>query len=190
MKAIPNIISIARIILSIALLKVEPLSGVFWILYIGCGLSDVADGYIARKTSNTSELGAKLDSVADFVMIVVAVVIFYPLVKPNYHILFWVIGIAAIRLLAVLIGYIKFSTFAMLHTYANKLTGLLLFISPFGMAILSVNIIMVIVCLVATVSALEEFVIQVGSKTLDLNRKSIYVLTNEERISKGKYSDM
>ena len=48
MKAIPNIISVGRIVLSIALLKVEPLSGVFWILYIGCGLSDMADGYIGR----------------------------------------------------------------------------------------------------------------------------------------------
>ncbi len=179
MKAIPNIISVGRIVLSIALLKVEPLSGVFWILYIGCGLSDMADGYIARKTSNTSELGAKLDSIADFVMIVVAVIIFYPLVKPNYLILFWVLGIAAVRLLAVLIAYIKFSTFAMLHTYANKLTGLLLFIFPFGMTILPANITMGIVCLVATISALEEFVIQVRSKNLDLNRKSIYVPNNE-----------
>ena len=182
MKAIPNIISIGRIILSIALLKVEPLSGVFWILYIGCGVSDMVDGCIARKTSNTSELGAKLDSIADFVMIVVAIIIFYPLAKPNYLILFWILGIAAIRLLAVLIAYIKFTTFAMLHTYANKFTGLLLFIFPFGMTTLPANLLMSIICVIATVSALEEFMIQVRSKTLDLNRKSICIPNNVEQI--------
>lgn len=49
MKQIPNIITIFRMIGSVALLLPKQFSTGFLLLYLLCGLSDVLDGYIARK---------------------------------------------------------------------------------------------------------------------------------------------
>ena len=38
---------------------------VFWIIYALCGLSDIADGWLARKLKYVTKTGALLDSVAD-----------------------------------------------------------------------------------------------------------------------------
>ena len=42
-----------------------------YILYIFCGLTDMVDGKIARKTGTTSTFGARLDTVADLVFLLV-----------------------------------------------------------------------------------------------------------------------
>ena len=74
MKTIPNYISVGRIILSLTLILIKPLSLAFYVIYIVCGLSDIVDGFIAPNTRTTSILGAKLDSMGDMVM---AFVIFF-----------------------------------------------------------------------------------------------------------------
>jgi CDP-diacylglycerol--glycerol-3-phosphate 3-phosphatidyltransferase len=38
---------------------------VFLTLYALCGLTDVADGIVARKTNTQSKTGARLDTIAD-----------------------------------------------------------------------------------------------------------------------------
>lgn len=43
----------------------------FYILYMICGLSDVLDGIIARKTNTASSFGARLDTIADFIFVTV-----------------------------------------------------------------------------------------------------------------------
>ncbi|HGH0401081.1 TPA: CDP-alcohol phosphatidyltransferase family protein [Clostridioides difficile] len=40
----------------------------FWICYFWCGISDILDGLIARKLRQQSGIGAKLDSIADFIL--------------------------------------------------------------------------------------------------------------------------
>ena len=54
MKHIANYISISRIIMSIVLIATAPFSVMFYIIYIYCGISDMLDGYIARKSKNES----------------------------------------------------------------------------------------------------------------------------------------
>lgn len=65
MKHLPNIISTIRIPLSISLILFIHHSLIFITIYLFCGVSDILDGYIARKTKSQSILGAKLDSIAD-----------------------------------------------------------------------------------------------------------------------------
>ena len=66
---LPNNITISRIVLSIVLL-ILPISGIsFLMVYFLCGLSDAIDGYLARRWKICSEMGAKLDSIADFVFL-------------------------------------------------------------------------------------------------------------------------
>ena len=57
-----NIITIMRILCSIAILFCPVFSMAFYSLYITAGVSDIADGGVARRTNTASELGAKLDT--------------------------------------------------------------------------------------------------------------------------------
>ena len=56
-----NIVTSCRILCSILMLFSPAFSVQFYILYLICGLTDMVDGTIARKTNTDSEFGAKLD---------------------------------------------------------------------------------------------------------------------------------
>ena len=49
MKYLANLISLARILLSFLLLLTGPLTLPFYFIYGLCGVSDMLDGYLARK---------------------------------------------------------------------------------------------------------------------------------------------
>ena len=62
-----NVITGLRILVSMGLLFSPVFSPIFYGLYLVAGLSDIADGIIARKTNSVSEFGSRFDSIADFV---------------------------------------------------------------------------------------------------------------------------
>lgn len=95
-----------------------------------CGITDILDGVIAKSMKIESEIGAKLDSIADFIFIIIMIFVFLPILHLPKWIWLWIIIIALIRILSYLLGFIKYHTFASLHTYTNKITGLLLFTTP------------------------------------------------------------
>lgn len=66
-----NIITCIRILCSFALLLFPAFSIPFYTLYILAGYTDMIDGTVARKTGTVSELGSKLDTIADFVMVTI-----------------------------------------------------------------------------------------------------------------------
>lgn len=132
------------------------------------------DGFIARKTLTTSTLGAKLDSIADMIMIFVLLFILYPIVNPSIKIIIWIISIAIIRLTSMLIALKKYKTFASLHTLGNKLTGIILFIFPLLLPYINTSRLMYILCTVAIISAIEELIIHLTSSQLQLNKQSIF----------------
>ncbi|MCB2295758.1 CDP-alcohol phosphatidyltransferase family protein [Clostridium algoriphilum] len=174
MKAIPNFISLSRIIFSLILIFIKPLSIAFYAIYIICGFSDVLDGVIARKTGTTSRLGEKLDSLADMIMIGILLLVLYPIVNFATEIVIWIVSIAIIRLASMVVAMKKYKTFAMLHTYGNKITGIVLFIFPLWLPYIHTTVLMYIICIVASISAIEELVIQLTSKKLQANRQSIF----------------
>ena len=53
----------------------------FSIMYLFCGITDMVDGTIARKTKSMSEFGARLDTVADSVFVAVCFVKILPLMQ-------------------------------------------------------------------------------------------------------------
>lgn len=174
MRNIPNIVTILRIALSLSLLIIKPLSPLFFIIYIICGLSDFLDGYIARKMCITSNLGAKMDSVADMTFVIVMFIILVPLVKVPKYILLWIVLISIIRIISIIIVLCKYHTFAVLHTYANKVTGITLFSFPLLLNFVDVCILAWIVCFVATLSAIEEMIIHIYSKKLSNDISGIF----------------
>jgi CDP-diacylglycerol--glycerol-3-phosphate 3-phosphatidyltransferase len=171
MKSIANGITIARIFLVLILLLIEPLSTSFYVIYLICGISDILDGYIARKLGTVSKLGEKLDSVADLLMVAVLFVVLLPIIRFPVMIYYWIIGLAVIRLISIGFAFIKYKTFGILHTIGNKATGLMLLLFPL---LVQIDAFIYLLCLAATISAGEELCINLISKEFDGNRKSIF----------------
>lgn len=156
------------------LLFIKPLSFLFFLIYIICGLSDVADGYIARKTKSETKVGATLDSIADVVLFSVLLIIFVPIVNLPSEILIWIVGIALIRILSLIIGFHKYHAFAFLHTYANKISGVALFCFPLLYHAVGLIVTACLICGIASLSAVEELLINIVSKNLSRNIKCIF----------------
>lgn len=178
---IANGITTSRIFLALTLLFVRPLSLEFSLIYAACGISDMLDGYIARKTATTSQCGERLDSIADLVMVIIVIIRLYPMIRLPEAFYYWIIAIIAIRAASMIGVLVKHRTFGILHTYGNKATGLLLFLSPLLLGCIQLEALTFLVCLVGTVSAAEELTIHLTSKDLELNRKSIFIIKPGEK---------
>jgi CDP-diacylglycerol--glycerol-3-phosphate 3-phosphatidyltransferase len=174
MKQLPNILTVSRIFLSLVLFFTAPFSLLCMLIYTACGLSDIADGFIVRRTDSTSSLGAKLDSIADLVFTAAALYIFLPVLPYSGWMLYWVIGIAAVRLCSILIGFLKYRSFVILHTISNKAAGFILLLTPFMYLAFGLEIAALVVLIVASLSAVEEAVINITSRSLNRDVKSIF----------------
>ena len=174
MKKIPNLLCILRIVLSISFLLIRPFSSLFLAVYLFCGFTDMIDGYIARKVNAVSTLGAALDSAADTVFIGILMLVLLPIMKIPQWIWIYIAVIAAVRIASVLIAYIKYRKIAMLHTYSNKATGLILFTVPILYSYIDMSLLGGIVCSVALLSAAEEMLLQIRSKELNRDAKGIF----------------
>lgn len=133
------------------------------------------DGYIARRMKLKSEIGAKLDSLADLVFILVILFVIIRNMTVPLWVLHGVVVITLIRIVSYAIGYYKFHTFVSLHTIMNKISGFLLLGLPIFYALLKSNIVEVFTVLVAFVSAIEELIIILSAKKLERNCKSIFL---------------
>lgn len=170
-----NIITITRIILSVILIILKPYTNLFLIIYTICGITDVLDGYVARKTNTQSELGARLDTIADIIFLSVMTIILFPIITQKQSYIIFLIIIAIIRIISILIIIKKYKKFAMLHTYSNKLTGLLLFTLPYFIFKINLDFIIYGICIIALLSAVEELIINLKSKKLDVDIKFLSI---------------
>ena len=170
-----NIITSTRIIFAIAMVLVIPFSVPFWIFYILGGLSDFLDGFVARKGKQQSKAGAKFDSIADMVFAIAIAII----VIKNIHISAWIwiciVVITLLRGVAYGIVLYKYRTFASLHTFLNKVSGVLIFIFPLLYVLLGFNISGIIIFIAAFLSSLEEVLIILKSKDLNRDCKGIFM---------------
>ena len=168
-----NIISSLRILLSVLLLFTEPLSLLFFIVFILCGISDVVDGYVARTFGLESDFGAKLDSLSDIIFFFCFLITIFPLLDLSYWMILWIVCIVLIKVILILFGFMKFGKIPFIHTYLNKITGFGLILLPFFLLLNSSDIFIIILSLMATFAVLEELIILISSQNLDRNQKSI-----------------
>ena len=151
-----NIITGIRVLCSIVLLFCTALSPAFYIWYIIAGTSDVLDGWVARRTNSASELGSKLDSVADGIFVVVCLIKLLPVLDIPLCIYLWIGIIAAIKVINMIYGFTQQKQFVVVHSILNKLTGALLFAIPLILPLIELQYSVTFVCLLATFAALEE----------------------------------
>ena len=151
-----NLITVIRILCSITLLFCSALSPWFYVLYIAAGVSDMVDGWVARKTNTVSEFGSKLDTVADIIFVVVCLVKLLPVIHLPVWIYIWVGLIACIKVFNIIYSYAVRKQFLADHSILNKITGALLFVLPLTLSAINAKDSAAVVCTVATVAAARE----------------------------------
>ena len=156
-KHIANVITGLRIVFCLPLLFVPLTSVWFYALYLLCGLSDMIDGTVARKLGSVSDFGAKLDTVSDFVFIVVALIRFAPYLHIPVWLWIWIGIIAMIKFGNVAWRFVRTKKLISPHTFLNKIMGLLLFLLPATISFVDLTYTLPIVCTVATVAAMHEW---------------------------------
>lgn len=130
MKISPNKLSFIRIIFSLLLFFTKPLSYLFFIIYLICSISDVLDGYVARKYNLVTDFGAKLDSIADMTMFLSLIIVLLPVLNFTLEIYVLILIIVILKIASAIYCYIKFEKLSTIHSYLNKITGLLIILIP------------------------------------------------------------
>jgi cardiolipin synthase (CMP-forming) len=107
---LPNLITLARLLsvpLAIWLIFDDRYGAAFWV-FIGAGLSDALDGYIAKRFDRRTRLGALLDPIADKALLAgVYVSLWFVGQLP-----FWLVALVILRDLLIVIGFVVIHTTA------------------------------------------------------------------------------
>ena len=151
-----NIITGFRVLISIALLFCPVFSLEFYTLYLIAGVSDMIDGTIARRTNTVSGFGARFDTAADFVFVVVCMIKLLPVINMQIWLCVWIVIIALIKTVNIISGYIVQKKLVAVHSVMNKVTGVLLFILPLTFSIIPLTYSAIPICAVATFAAVQE----------------------------------
>ena len=124
------------------------------------------DGTVARKTGAVSNFGAKLDTASDFVFMVVCVVKLLPKINISVWLWIWIAIIAIVKVINIVMGFIRRKKLVTLHTFLNKITGLLLFLLPLTLQFILPTYSFAVVCTIATIAAIQEgyYIIRANDK--------------------------
>lgn len=156
MKHLPNLITVLRLLGALGLLFFDVGSVAFWVIYFACGLSDMVDGFLARKLHCESKTGALLDSLADLAFVVGCCIKLIPVLALPHWLWFWGAAIVVIKVINQISAIVMYKRFLFLHTIANKAAGLLLFVGVPLTVFLESVVPMVMIAVVATFAAVQE----------------------------------
>ena len=123
---IPNILSLSRIAAAPFLIVASYYGSekLFFILFSLMLVSDVLDGYIARKLHQCSKIGSKLDSIGDFVTYLslpLSVWWLWPeIIKAEFA---YIVATVLIYLLPGVVALVKFHQPVAYHTWLTKVTA-------------------------------------------------------------------
>lgn len=162
-----NIITILRILGTLLLSVTIPLSGEFYVLYTLTGVTDVLDGYIARKTNTCSELGSKLDSAADLMFYGIILYRLLPVLAGMLPVGIWyvVLAIIVLRVFTYVFTAIKYKVFMSNHTYLNKMTGFCVFLVPYLIKIPEVLVgFCSLTCVICAAASIYDFILSFKRK--------------------------
>lgn len=185
---IPNLLSFYRILafpflLWFVIAGKETLFAIFLVINL---LTDVADGYIARRFNMTTEFGARLDSIADILTYLLAFAGIYAFKLNDFmpHIISFLIFVA-LNVVSILLSLIKFGRFPSFHLYSTKSGGYIQgaffiflftigFITPFYYFMIAWGIL----------AALEHISIQLIIPQMRSNVKGLYWVLKEKENKK------
>lgn len=127
--SIPNLLSLLRLalvpVLIIAVCLKE--TNLFLLLLAISLLSDMLDGYFARKLQQVTEFGARLDSWADmatYAMMIIGIFYIWPVIFVEQ--LYFLIAATLSYVLPVVIALARFGSFPSYHTWGAKIAAVLI----------------------------------------------------------------
>ena len=190
-KHLANILSAIRIVAGACLYLFSDITGGFIAIYIVCGVTDLLDGPIARKTGTTSSLGAVLDTIGDAVTYMAFVkILLQKHMIPRFIVLWMLIGVLGIHLIAGLVSLVRVKKFFIVHSLFGKIFGGSVFVMPFAMWIISktsldymttVHVLMAIIAGFASIAGIESLAIQFKETDPETEIKTIYGLVKSKK---------
>lgn len=182
---IPNVLSLYRL-LSFPIVLFAAIRGyesVFaWLICINL-ITDILDGFIARKFNMMTDIGAKLDSLADtgtFILAVVGIICFKATdFQPHLFSFYLFMGLF---IFCDLLSLLKFRKLASLHLYSWKIAGYIQgifffvlfafkFSTPFYYFMVTWGIL----------AFLESICVQLVLKQMTSNAKGLYWVLRQEK---------
>ncbi len=182
---IPNVLSLYRL-LSFPFVLYVALKGyenIFTLLLCINLVTDILDGLIARKFNMMTNIGAKLDSIADLGTYILAFIGIYCFKAKEFqpHILSFSIFIG-LFIVCNLLALLKFKKFPSLHLYSWKIGGYIQGIFFFCLFVFGFNTIFYYVMLVWGILAfLEHIYVQLLLKEMRSNAKGLYWVIRDHR---------
>ncbi len=178
-----NAITLARIVLCICAFFFLRAKAAFLALYLTAALTDALDGYVARRLNTQSNLGARLDSIADIVLFALALTGWWVWAKDALVQALPAVGaVLVVRLGSVAVGAVRFRTATFLHTLLNKAAGLAVIAALPLYGLLQGKWVILLTLLSCIISAAEELLILLLSKNRpDSDIKSILNIAKASR---------
>lgn len=153
---IANIVTFLRIVFSLIMLYFAAFSPGFYACYLLAGITDMVDGSAARRLGTESEFGEKLDTIADIIFVAAALYKILPDIAPTKGIWIWIGIIAVVKVINIISGFLVQKRFVSVHSPANKITGIALFLLPLTLPFVDNRCSAISVCLLATFAAIQE----------------------------------
>ena len=127
-KQIANALTFLRIILSILMIFCRIFSAGFLVAYLLCGITDVLDGFLARRLCTESNVGSCADSFADLLFAGVCACKMLPTLALPGWVWLWMALTAVIQFIFVLMSLVSRNLQKEVHGFYNRLAGAAIFI--------------------------------------------------------------
>ena len=174
--SIPNLLSLLRLalvpVLIIAVCLKE--TNLFLLLLAISLLSDMLDGYFARKLQQVTEFGARLDSWADmatYAMMIIGIFYIWPVIFVEQH--YFLIAATLSYVLPVVIALARFGSFPSYHTWGAKIAAVLIAPAFYLLVLADNQLFFRLVIVFHVIVAIEEIAITFLLKKSKTNVASI-----------------
>ncbi|HIH14274.1 MAG TPA: CDP-alcohol phosphatidyltransferase family protein [Nanoarchaeota archaeon] len=177
-KLLPNQITLLRIFCFPVLwvLALAHLPKIFAAVLIFVGMTDIFDGYFARKMKIACEFGAKFDSFADSIF-AVSIIFWLWILLPGFfakHIMAIVL-LFALYLLKIFLSFAKFGKMPHYHTYLAKFTTITSYVFASHALLFAPSILFFyFVAIIIIVSNSEHIFLILTSHKIDSDKKSAF----------------
>ena len=174
---VPNALSASRIVFlpllwALALLRMET---AFVIAYALVGITDLFDGFAARRLNQRSAFGKTLDSFADLLYYLSSAFfmawLYMDYLRPNLLLLYIFFGVLA---LSFIVSAIKCGKPIMMHTLLLKLNAVLVYVGVILSAFIDTTVFVTVVLAIYYVSYAEEILIFLIHGEVDPDSPTIF----------------
>ena len=182
--SIPNLLSLLRLALVPVLVVAACLkeTNLFLLVLAISLLSDLLDGYFARKLQQVTEFGARLDSWADmatYAMMIVGLYYIWPIIFVEQ--LYYLIAATLSYVLPVVMALYRFGSFPSYHTWGAKIAAVLIAPAFYLLVLADNQMFFRLVIVLHVIVAIEEIAITFLLKKSKTNVASILTIVKSAK---------